>query len=97
MATMNQALAEIHAAIAKLHRAAAHDQDLRRDHVASWLDDLFVDIKTREQFSEASGEALGLYRGGMGSFQDVGTAVMAEAVDGLNRALHAAQAWLLRS
>ncbi|HJX77906.1 DUF6966 domain-containing protein [Glutamicibacter sp.] len=96
MATMNQALVELHAAIAKLHRAAAHDHDSRRDHVASWLDDLFVDIKTREQLSEASGEALGLYRGGMGSFHDVGTAVMAEAVDGLNRALHAAHGKLLR-
>lgn len=97
MATMNQVLAEIHAAIAKLHRAAAHDQDSRRDHVANWLDDLFVEIKAREQLSDASDEALGLYRGGMGSFQDVGTAVMAEAVDGLNRALHAARTRVLRN
>ncbi|MGO2052982.1 DUF6966 domain-containing protein [Glutamicibacter sp. 287] len=96
MARVERTLIEIRAAIAKLHRAAAHDRDPQRAHAAHWLDGLFENVESRAQLREASRQALELYRGGMGSFQDVGTAVMAEAVDGLRHALSAARSWLLR-
>lgn len=97
MATLNQTLDEIREAIATLHRAVAHDRDSQRSHTADWLDSLFADIDTPAQLREAANEALKLYRGGMGSFQDVGTAVIAQAVDGLHTALGAARPGQLRN
>lgn len=69
----------------------------QRSHRAGWLDSLFADIETPAQLRESANEALKLYRGGMGSFQDVGTAVMAQAVDGLHAALGAARSAALRN
>lgn len=97
MATLNQTLDEVREAIATLHRAVVHDRDSRRSHTADWLDSLFSDIETPAQLRESANEALKLYRGGMGSFQDVGTAVMAQAVDGLHAALGAARSAALRN
>lgn len=97
MDNVEQALGRIRAAIEKLHLAAAQDHDAQRAHAARWLDGLFEDVESREQLREAARKALELDRGGMGSFQDVGTAVMDDAVSGLRRALGSARSWLLRN
>lgn len=69
----------------------------QRSHRAGWLDSLFADIDTPAQLREAANEALKVYCGDMGSFQGVGTAVMAQTVDGLHTVLGAARSGALRN
>ena len=87
---------EIVAATEELRAVARLEQDKQRDHVADWLDGQFTGITDRRVLREAASGALdGLYyRGGMGSFHDVGTEASALAVEKLYRALRRARSWL---
>ena len=87
---------EIIAAIAELRAAALWGQDERRADVADWLDGLFVDVTDRRGLREASVQAGTLYRGGMGSFHDVGYAELDHAVARLYAALRRGRSWFLR-
>lgn len=82
-------LDNVRAAIVHLRKASQADGDVQRASTADWLEALFADVTNLVELRTATGRALTLYRGGMGSFQDVGTATMAAAVDDLNSALHA--------
>lgn len=84
------ALAELHAAVEELAAAAAEMQDEPRAYTARWLARNLAQVDDRDELRACAREALGLYRGGMGSFQDVGDAVTDHAVTRLRRALHAA-------
>ncbi|MGP6173632.1 hypothetical protein [Corynebacterium sp. A21] len=83
-------LDDVHRAVEQLHDACAIDGDSRRASTAAWLDGLFADVVGEKTFRQKVGQALMLYTGGMGSFQDVGSATMAAAVDALHSALRAA-------
>lgn len=96
MRTVDQSLRETRLAIAKLRAAAAEDNDPQRAIVAQSLDELFGKVSTRVELRAAAKRARRLYRGSMGSFQDVGTQVMSDAVDELWRALSRSRSWLLR-
>ena len=78
---------EIIAAVAELCAVARAEQDKQRIEVADWLDEQFTDIADPGVLLEATRNALTLYQGGMGSFQDVGTAISAHAVSRLRSAL----------
>ncbi|MBM6621903.1 hypothetical protein JTF08_09810 [Micrococcaceae bacterium RIT802] len=96
MPTVNQVLAEVRHALEVLRHAAAFDGDDRRAHAADWVEAHFAEARTPFEVRQAAAGALTLYRGGMGSFQDVGTSIMADAVDGLWRALRRARSAFLR-
>jgi hypothetical protein len=86
---------EIIAATAQLRAVARLEQDKQRSQVADWLDVQFVGVTDRRVLREAATEALGLYRGGMGSFQDVGTEASWNAVKRLRLALQRGRSWFL--
>jgi hypothetical protein len=88
---------EIIAAIAEVRAAALWGQDEQRAHAADWLDGLFANVTDRPGLREASAQALTLYRGGMGSFQDVGYEAAGNAVDRLRVALRRGRSWFLRN
>jgi len=89
---------EVVAATAELRAVARREQDKPRNQAADWLDGQFAGITDRRALREAASNALGsLYRGGMGSFQDVGTEASSQAVKRLYRALRRARSWFLRS
>ncbi len=85
--TVDAARDEILAAIDELRTVSMADRDEQRRHVAEQLHALFVGITEKRALREAARGALGLYRGGMGSFQDVGYPDMIHAVDRLRLAL----------
>ena len=78
---------EIIAAAAELRTVARTEQDRQRIEVANWLDEQFIGISDPRGLLEATRNALTLYQGGMGSFQDVGTGASSHAVDQLRTAL----------
>lgn len=94
MAHTEQLLHEIRGAVDQLSRTARAEQDSSRGAVARNLAVMFSSVTDRAALREAARESLALFRGGMGSFQDVGTAPMADAVERLHRALsRASQRW----
>lgn len=94
MAHTEQLLVEIRGALDQLSRTARTEQDASRCAVARNLAATFSGVMDRAALREAARESLPLFRGGMGSFQDVGTAPMADAVQRLHRALsRASQRW----
>lgn len=78
---------EIIAATAELRTVAQAEHDKFRARVAGWLDDLFSGVTDERDLHEAVAKALTLYRGGDGSFQDVGSAASAHVVHELGVAL----------
>ncbi|MGO2360465.1 MAG: hypothetical protein ACTH6N_04975 [Brachybacterium tyrofermentans] len=94
MAHTEQLLLEIRGALDQLSRTAQAEQDSSRGTVARNLAVTFSGVMDRSTLRDAARESLALFRGGMGSFQDVGTAPMADAVQRLHRALsRASQRW----
>ncbi len=87
---------KIVAAIAEVRAAALLGQDEQRAGAADWLDGLFAGVTDRRGLREASAQALTLYRGGMGSFSDVGYEAAGQAVDHLRVALRRGRSWFLR-
>ena len=83
-------LDDVHRAVEQLHDACASGGDARRASTAVWLDGLFAAVTSADQLRQNARQALVLYAGGMGSFQDVGSASMAVAVDSLRSALRVA-------
>jgi hypothetical protein len=88
---------EIVAAISEVGAAALLGQDEQRADAADWLDGLFAGVMNRRGLREASAQGLGLYRGGSGSFRDVGYAELDHAVRRLYVALRRGRSWFLRS
>jgi hypothetical protein len=78
---------EVIAAVAELRAVACAEQDKHRIEVADWLDEQFMDLADPRALLEATRNALTLYQGGMGSFQDVGTGASSQAVSRLRTAL----------
>lgn len=78
---------EIIAAIAELRDVACAEQDKHRIDVAVWLDEQFSDPTGPSALLEATRNALTLYQGGMGSFQDAGTGASSQAISRLRTAL----------
>jgi hypothetical protein len=94
MAHAEQLLLEIRGALDQLSRTARTERDSSRSRVARNLAATYSGITDRAALREAARESLALFRGGMGSFQDVGTAPMSAAVERLHRALsRASQRW----
>ncbi|WP_306231747.1 hypothetical protein [Agrococcus beijingensis] len=83
-------LDDVRRAIERLRDACAADGDSRRRSTAAWLEELFVDVADADALRQGAREASLLYVGGMGSFQDVGSARVAAEVDALRLALRAA-------
>ena len=75
---------------ADTQRTARAEQGASRGAVARNLAARFSGVTDRSTLRAAARESLALFRGGMGSFQDVGTASMADAVERLHRALSGA-------
>lgn len=96
MPTIDRALEDLDRALAGLRAAAAADGDDHRARVADWVEGLFAGTRHRAEIRTAAARALTLWRGGMGSFQDVGTAVMSEAVGQLREALQRCRSVFLR-
>lgn len=90
---------EILAATAELRAVARLEQDKQRNQVADWLDEQFICITDRRVLREAASSALEslYYRGGMGSFHDVGTEASSRAVNRLYLAIRRGRSWFLRS
>jgi hypothetical protein len=95
--TVEAVRGEIIAAIAEVRAAALLGQDEQRAHTADWLDQQFADVTDRRGLREASAQALTLYRGGMGSFRDVGYEAAGHAVDRLHAALRRGRTVLVPS
>lgn len=94
--TVEEVRDEIVAATAELRAVARSEHDTQRDHVADWLDGQFIGITDRRVLRQAASDALSsLYRGGMGSFHDVGTEASSRAVRRLYLALRRARSWFL--
>ena len=94
MAHTEQLLVEIRGALDQLSRTAQAERDSSRGAVARNLAVTFSGAMDRAALREAARDSLALFRGGMGSFQDVGTAPMADAVERLHRGLSgASQRW----
>ena len=87
MPTAAESLDEIRHAIVQLRAAATHDNDESRGEVADRLGRQIDGIDNPRELRTTAANALHLYRGGMGSFQDTGTAVMDAAVIRLRHAL----------
>jgi hypothetical protein len=91
---------EIISAVTEVRSVARSEQDNQRAQAANWLDEQFAGITNRREreLRGAASYALGsLYRGGMGSFQDVGTEASSRAVKRLYRALRRGRSWFLRN
>ncbi|GAA4896665.1 hypothetical protein GCM10025789_13090 [Tessaracoccus lubricantis] len=88
--TWQSRLDGVRRAIEQLRDACAVDGDSRRASTADWLEGLFADVAGADALRRRAREALALYSGGTGSFQDVGSAAMAGAVDALYASLRAA-------
>lgn len=72
---------EIISAVTEVHSVARSEQDKQRDHAADWLNQQFAGVTDRRVLRGAASDALGsLYRGGIGSFQDVGTEASSQVV-----------------
>ena len=84
---MESRLARVREAIDELRLAAQESGDTARADTATWLWAKFAGVTDRAHLRRACREALTLYRGGMGSFTDVGNTVSAHAVERLRRAL----------
>lgn len=94
MAHTEQLLLEISGAVDQLSRTARAEQDTPRGAVARNLAARFSGVTDRAVLRVAARESLTMFRGGMGSFPDVGTAPMADAVQRLHRALsRASRRW----
>lgn len=83
-------LEAVHRAIDQLYEACEVDGDASRSWVVDRLDELFSDVTDARTLRQRARSGLGFYVGGMGSFQDVGTSIMGDAVDTLRLALHRA-------
>lgn len=83
-------LDDVRSAVEQLRGACAVDGEARRAMTVTWLEELFADVSSAPVLRQRAREALTLYAGGMGSFSDVGTAIMGEAVEGLRVALRRA-------
>lgn len=89
---------EIISAIAEVRSVAQSEQDKQRAYAADWLDEQFAGVMDRRVLRASASDALGsLYRGGMGSFQDVGTEASSRAVKRLYGALRRGRSWFLRN
>jgi hypothetical protein len=90
---------EIVSAAAELRAVARREQDKQRSQVADWLDEQFIGITDRRVLREAASNALDslYYRGGMGSFHDVGTEASSQAVNRLYLAVRRGRSWFLRN
>ena len=88
---------KIIAAIAELRAVARSEHDERRARVADRLDELFADATDVHSLQEAAAEDVGMYSGGTGSFQDVGSPASAHVVDELYVALERGRSWPLRN
>ena len=95
--TVDEVRREIISAIAELRVVARSEEDGPRDQASDWLEQLFAGIEDQQALRRASAQALGLYRGGMGSFQDVGSAGSSEAVGRLRVALRRGRSWFPRA
>lgn len=76
----------VRAAIQQLQLACTDDADPQRMNTAQSLEELFWDVNSPAELQQNVRRALALY-GGANSFQDIGTAEMARAVDALRTAL----------
>lgn len=83
-------LHDVRRAVEQLRDAGAMESDARRASTAVWLEGLFADVASAEELEQSARQGLTLFSGGMGSFQDVGSATMAGAVDELASVLRAA-------
>jgi len=86
MPTTAESLATIRDAIERLRVAARQDGDGRRADAADWLDGVFDGVENQRELKSAIKESTLLFRGGMGSFQDVSTDAMHQAVEQLRKA-----------
>ncbi|WP_426184209.1 hypothetical protein [Microbacterium sp. TWP3-1-2b2] len=93
MPTTAESLATIRDAVERLRVAARQDGDGRRADAADWLDGLFDGVESQRDLKIAVKESNLLFRGGMGSFQDVGTDAMHKAVERLRKVLRAPWLW----
>lgn len=84
---VDDARQQIAGAIAGVRAVAQAERDQQRMQAADRLDSLFVGTADWPAPGEATREALALFRGGAGSFQDVGTEAASRAVDALRVAL----------
>lgn len=85
-------LRDVHEAIRTLRVASLADEDPQRFDVADVMERRFANIADARALRQNAREALTLWwRGGMGSFQDTGSAIMSRAVDGLRDALRMAK------
>ncbi|HLS49879.1 MAG TPA: hypothetical protein VK024_07775 [Actinomycetaceae bacterium] len=89
--TWHSRLHDVRVAIKQLANAAAAGEHPQHADTADSLEALFADISSAEEFHRAVRQATRLYTGGMGSFQDVGSAAVAGAVERLHSALR--EAW----
>ncbi|XKH53659.1 hypothetical protein LG284_01060 [Citricoccus nitrophenolicus] len=83
-------LDDVRRAVEQLRDACATDGDARRASTAAWLEGLFAEVTSANELRQSAQQALALYAGGMGSFQDVGSATMAAAVATLRSTLRVA-------
>lgn len=90
MARWRSQLDAVRRAVEQLRDACATEGDARRASTAAWLEGLFADVASDKELRLSARQALTLYAGGMGSFQDVGSATMAAAVDTLRSTLRVA-------
>ena len=95
--TVDEVRREIISAIAELRVVARSEGDGPRDQASDWLEQLFAGIEDQQALRRASARGLGLYRGGMGSFQDVGSAGSSKAVSRLRVALRRGRSWFPRA
>ena len=87
MPSVADSVDEIRSAIVHLRSAAIHDEDSPRVQSAEHLELRFAGIVNSQELHAAARDALRLYGGGMGGFQDVGTPAMASAITRLSEAL----------
>lgn len=90
MPSVIESVEEIQSAIAQLRSAAIRNNDLRRRRSAEQLELRFAGITNSQDLHSAARDALRLYAGGMGSFQDAGTSEVDSAVARLGEALRQA-------
>lgn len=83
---------EILSAAAAVRAAARLENDEWRSGVATRIEELFTGVTEAGDLRERAADCLGLY-GGMGSFSDVGTELMSDAVSKLRIPLVRARAF----
>ena len=86
MPSVADSVDEIRSAIARLRSAAIADEDSRRLQTAEQLELRFAGIVSSLELRAAARDALRLYGGGMGAFQDAGSSATASAIAGLSEA-----------